>query len=187
MVINEQGLLRAMKEAYKADGYEIECVANGSMTEIHLETSRWYVNCEIKNLPRKVLGLIAEHLGELPQPGQCFQVKKSETQTKIMGGERQEFCGITPDDCISPPRIYKTNLVYRYGNVWQLGRGNEVFWVDPALEDIMNFREKANCLGGKCIHMSDAISGVSIAPIKPQTPEDMKVLEYLAGLRFAEK
>lgn len=47
--------------------------------------------------------------------------------------------------------------------------------------------EKENCLGGKCIHMSDAISGVSIAPTKAQTPEDMKVLEYLAGLRFAEK
>ena len=78
MVINEQGLLRAMKEAYKADGYEIECMAIGNMIEIHLETSRWYVNCEIKNLPRKVLGLIAEHLGELPSPGQCFQVKKKE-------------------------------------------------------------------------------------------------------------
>lgn len=96
MVINEQGLLRAMKEAYKADGYEIECIVIGNMTEIHLETSRWYVNCEIKNLPRKVLGLIAEHLGELPSPGQCFQVKKNESQTRSQGAKGRPSAALLP-------------------------------------------------------------------------------------------
>lgn len=40
MVINEKALVKAMKAAYKGDGYVVGC-------------------------PRKALGLIAEHLGKI--------------------------------------------------------------------------------------------------------------------------
>ena len=187
MVINEKGLLRAMKEAYKSDGYEIECKQTGGIKEIHIETTRWYVMCVLKNLPRKVLGLIVEHLGEIPAPGQAVQVKKKECQTKIITENRDAFRGITPDDCINPPSVHKTNLVYRYSNIWQQGRGNKVLWVDPDLEDIMNLHGKVVCLGEKVLHMAGTHSSVSIAPSDPQRAQDKRMLEYLAGIQLYEK
>lgn len=187
MVINEKGLLRAMKEAYKSDGYEIECTQTGGVKEIHLETTRWYVTCVIKNLPRKVLGLIVEHLGEIPEPGQAVQVKKKECQTKILSQGRDAFRGITPEDCVNPASVHKTYIVYRYGNIWQQGRENKVFWIDPDLEDIMDMRAKVVCLGEKVLNISGTVSGVSIAPDAPQKPEDKRMLDYLAGIQLYEK
>ena len=64
MVIKEQGLLRAMKEAYKGTGYEIACKETANGPEIYLKTGLWWAMCEMKNLPRKVLGLLAEHMGD---------------------------------------------------------------------------------------------------------------------------
>ena len=187
MVINEKGLLRAMKEAYKADGYEIECKEVGGEKEIHLETTRWYVMCILQNLPRKVLGLIAEHMGDLPTPGQAVQVKKKECQTKLITEHRDAFRGVTPDDCINPPTIHKTALVYRYSNIWQQARGHKVFWVDPDLEDIMNLHGKVVCLGEKVLNLSGTHSSVSIAPSDPQKAEDKRMLEYLANIQLYER
>ena len=64
MVINEKGLLRAMKEAYKSEGYEIKCKDNSGVQEIEIETTKWRVTCVLKNMPRKVLGMIVEHMGD---------------------------------------------------------------------------------------------------------------------------
>lgn len=187
MVINEKGLLRAMKEAYKSDGYEIECVQTGGVKEIHIETTQWYVMCILKNLPRKVLGLIVEHLGEIPELGQAVQVKKKETQTKIFTQNRDPFGGVMPDDCINPPRAIKTALVYRYSNIWQQRRGNKVFWVNPDLEDIMLMHSAVFCLGEKVLNITGTVSSVSIKPSDPQKAEDKRMLDYLAGIQLYEK
>lgn len=187
MVINEKGLLRAMKEAYKSDGYEIECTQTGGVKEIHLETARWYVSCVLKNLPRKVLGLIVEHLGEIPEPGQAVQVKKKECQTKILSQGRDAFRGITPEDCVNPTSVHKTSIVYRGGNIWQQSWENRVFWVNPELEEIMDMKAKVVCLGQKVLHISGTVSGVSIAPTEAQTVVDKRTLDYLAGIQLYEK
>lgn len=187
MVINEKGLLRAMKEAYKADGYEIECKETAGVKEIHIETPRWYVMCVLKNLPRKVLGLIVEHLGEIPAPGQAVQVKKKETQTKICNQGRDAFGGVVPDDCINPAGVTKTGIIYRGGNVWQQDRGNRIFWINPDLEDIMLRTARVVCLGEKVLHISGSVSGVSIKHTPPLTPIDKRMLEYLSGCQLYEK
>ena len=187
MVIHEKGLLRAMKEAYKSDGYEIECKETGGMKEIHIETPRWYVMCVLKNLPRKVLGLIVEHLGEIPEPGQAVQVKKKETQTKIYTQGNDAFGGVTPDDFINPPHVIKTALVYRYGNIWQQRRGNKVFWVTPELENIMLINNAVVSPGEKVLMITGTVSTVAIKPSEPQKAEDKRTLEYLAGVQLYEK
>lgn len=187
MVINEKGLLRAMKEAYKSDGYEIECKQTGEVKEIHIETATWYVMCVLKNLPRKALGLIVEHLGEIPEPGQAVQVKKGQTQTKIFNADRDAFGGIVPDDCINPPRVVKTALTYRYGNIWQQGRGNKVYWITPELEEIMLTTRPVVGLGEKVLSVSGSVSSVSIKPSSPQKAEDKRMLDYLAGAQLYEK
>ena len=187
MVIHEKGLLRAMKEAYKSDGYEIECKETGGMKEIHIETTRWHVMCVLKNLPRKVLGLIVEHLGEIQAPGQAVQIKRGQTQTKIFNADKEAFGGVTPDDFVSPPRVIKTALVYRYGNIWQQRRGNKVFWIDPDLEDIMWIHTAVVSPGEKVLTITGTVSTVAIKPSEPQKAEDKRMLEYLAGIQLYEK
>lgn len=181
MVIYEKGLIRAMKEAYKKDGYEIECTNTGGVVEIHMETPTWYVMCIQKNLPRKVLALIVEHLGEIPMPGQAIQVKKKETQTKIIHG-RDAFCGVTSDDCVNPPRVIKTAIVYRHGNIWHQAEESKIYWVDPDLKEIMLRNTAVVSLGGKTLSVIGNVSSVSIKPTSPRNPMDKRVLEYLAEL-----
>ena len=187
MVIHEKGLLSAMKEAYKNDGYEIECKETGGIKEIHIEAPCWYVMCVLKNLPRKVLGLIVEHLGEIPAPGQAFQIKKGQTQTKIITAGQDSFGGVTPDDFVNPARVVKTALVYRYGNIWQQRRGNKVFWINPDLEDIMLINTAVVSPGEKVLTITGTVSTVAIKPSEPQKPEDKRMLDYLAGIQLYEK
>ena len=61
MVINEKALVRAMKAAYKGDGYVVGCQED----ELFVEGAMWKVVAELENFPRKALGLIAEHLGKI--------------------------------------------------------------------------------------------------------------------------
>ena len=65
MVINEKALVKAMKAAYKGDGYVVGCQGNS----LFLETRMWKVVAELENFPRKALGLIAEHMGQIPTDG----------------------------------------------------------------------------------------------------------------------
>ena len=176
-----------MKEAYKSEGYEIQCKAIGDVKEIHLETTTWWVNCILKNLPRKVLGLIVEHLGEIPEPGQAMQVKKGAPQTKIFTEDMAAFCGLTPEDSVNPSTAHKTAIVYRYGNVWQQGRRNKVFWINPELEEIMLMNRPVMCLGEKVLNITGTLSSVSIKPSDPQKAEDKRMLDYLAGIQMYEK
>ena len=185
MVIYEKGLLRAMKEAYKSEGYEIECTNTGGVVEIHIETPTWYVMCVKENLPRKVLALIVEHLGEIPLPGQAMQVKKKETQTKIIHG-REAFCGVTPDDGVNPPHVTKTAIVYRYGNIWHQVRGSKIYWINPDLEEIMLRTGKVVSLGGKTLSVIGNVSSVSIKPTPPLNPMDKRMMDYLAALPQGE-
>ena len=175
-----------MKEAYKVDGYEIKCKDNSGIKEIHLETTTWRVTCVLKNLPRKVLGLIVEHLGEIPEAGQAVQVKKGEPQTKIFTEDAEAFCGLTPEDSINPTVAHKTAIVYRYGNIWQQARGNKVFWITPELEEIMLMNRPVMFLGEKVLSISGTVSGVAIKPSTPQKAEDKRMLDYLAGTQLYE-
>lgn len=186
MVIAEKGLIRAMKEAYKKNGYEIECTDTGGVEEIHIETPIWSVKCVKKNLPRKVLALIVEHMGEIPEPGQAVQVKKAETQTKIIHG-RDAFCGVTADDCINPPEVTKTAIVYRYGNIWKQKKGEKIFWIKPHLEEIMLLTQKVVSLGGKTLTVTGSVSNVSIKPTPPLHAVDQRMLEYLSELPQGDK
>lgn len=186
MVINEKGLIRAMKEAYKTEGYEIVCTEQGGAKEIHIETQKWRVTCVLKYLPRKVLGMIVEHLGEIPEPEQAVQVKKKEIQTMLFTKKCDGFGGITPDDCVNPPRAVKSDISYRGGNIWQQRCGNKTLWISPALEDIMLIKTAVSCLGEKVLNITGALSSVSIKQSEPQDAEDKRVLGYLAGIQLNE-
>ena len=87
MVVNEKGLLKAMKDAYKTDGYTVAV----DEADLILKTVTWTVVLHMEEVPSKVLALITEHLRKLPDPGTAYQVKKKETQTEIFRMVKEEI------------------------------------------------------------------------------------------------
>lgn len=104
MLINEAGLVRAIKRAYKSDGY---IVANQGDT-VSIYTKGWYIQVHRAMLPRKVLATIVEHAGMIPnvnaptsiQKGGDPQLVMAEVATSDMAywrtGERGEAVTMVP-------------------------------------------------------------------------------------------
>lgn len=80
MIINESGLVRAMKQAYRTVGYTV--YRTGDYLGIY--THCWYVYCQADQVPRKVLGAIVEHMGMLPAEGQASSIEKDEAPQMVL-------------------------------------------------------------------------------------------------------
>ena len=63
MLINESGLIRAIKRAYKAGGYTVLNTGN----DVAIYTDHWFAMANRALLPRKVLATIVEHMGMIPE------------------------------------------------------------------------------------------------------------------------
>lgn len=80
MLINESGLVRAVKSAYKSGGYTVS--NNGDTMAIY--TENWFVKCKRAMLPRKVLATIVEHMGMIPNDGAPVSIAKDGDPQLIM-------------------------------------------------------------------------------------------------------
>lgn len=79
MIINESGMVRAIKQEWKT-GYNVYNTGE----EAIVYGASWFVRCEWKLLPRKALATIVEHMGMPPQAGEVVTVLKGgELQTVI--------------------------------------------------------------------------------------------------------
>ena len=76
MQINESGLVRCIKRAYKSAGYAV--AAEGDCMTIY--TEQWYIQCKRAAIPRKVLATIVEHMGMIPDTEPVSIVKDGEPQ-----------------------------------------------------------------------------------------------------------
>lgn len=176
MVINEKALVKAMKAAYKGDGYVVGCQGNS----LFLETRMWKVVAELENFPRKALGLIAEHLGQIPTDGMVYQLKKGEAQTKIPE-KGADFRGISDDEKMEV--IYKTRLKYGDGNIWQMEQGGKLLWVMPEDEALM-LRTNAylTCaVAGKALRINGTVSSVTVMATDPLY-EEKEIMDKLGKI-----
>ena len=63
MIIEEKGLVKAIKAAYRHSGYTV--LNQGG--EVTIYTEGWFVRCLWTKLPRKALTIIVEHMGMIPE------------------------------------------------------------------------------------------------------------------------
>ena len=63
MIIEEKGLVKAVKAAYRHSGYTV--LNQGG--EVTIYTEGWFVRCLWTKLPRKALAIIVEHMGMIPE------------------------------------------------------------------------------------------------------------------------
>lgn len=185
MVINEKALVKAMKAAYKGDGYVVGCQGD----ELFVESAMWKVVADLKNFPRKALGLIAEHMGQIPTDGMVYQIREDEAQTKITE-KGADFRGISDDEELE--EIYKTRLTYGAGNIWQMAIGGRLLWVMPENENLMQNSERApagavnalaSAVAGKALRIKGMVSSVTVMATEPLYQEK-EILDKLSKIGF---
>lgn len=72
MLINEAGVVRAIKRAYKGGGYTVN--SQGGVMAIY--TQSWYIQARREVMPRKVLATIVEHAGMIPGENEPINIMK---------------------------------------------------------------------------------------------------------------
>ena len=78
MIVDDKGLCRAIKQAYKHGGYMVMAADGSTM----IWTTDWFVQTEDRKLPKKVLGLLVEHMGTLPGAPTVLQ-KNADPQLEL--------------------------------------------------------------------------------------------------------
>ena len=74
MMIEEKGLVRAIKQAYAMDGYSVLNLGE----QVAIYTRGWFVRCDWRQLPRKALATIVEHMGLIPGDGDAVSIIKGD-------------------------------------------------------------------------------------------------------------
>lgn len=79
MLINEAGLVRRLKSAYKHGGYVVNIQGDSMM----IYSEMWFVKCKRAMLPRKALAAIVEHMGMIPENAP-YSIKKDLDPQPVM-------------------------------------------------------------------------------------------------------
>ena len=182
MVINEKGLCAAMKDAFKkrSTGYKVAARWNeGVEQEIVLVTPEWTVILNRENAPRKVMGLIVEHMGDLPQVGRACHVQDDQTQAEIYDIAVPENSKLIPD-----AGVRRTNLTWCGCQIWQRTDNLDVFMVLPRVEDLLDNYNMSVCVteDGR-FYAKGKASELYFKPLQV-LKDQMTALHHLAKLRW---
>lgn len=183
MIIDEKGLLRAMKSEYKRLGYHVAVMRDAVLkTHIIITGNRWGVMMEKKNVPRKVLGLLAEHIGDIPGDDEAYKVQKGDVQTEIHESAVQTFRGFHGVEA-PVSTVKRTGLTMLGYQLWQSAKDLFVMKVAPDLEEIafVDFNE-AKLVDKKMLMAEDSESRAYIAIEDPDEPSAR--LEYLSQFQW---
>ena len=185
MIIEESGLMRAMKEAFKASGYHVAAeIDEAGIENIVITTASWIVIAEKKAMPRKVLGLIVEHLGEIPKPGEAFQVKKKEPQTEIFDVVQKSIrCIHAEGDVLRT--LKRTDLTLGGFRLWQRKEDLRIFKISSGLEDIVQVGYgTVHMIRDEKMMMRDMESRVYLS-VEITESREQERLDHLAKIQWA--
>lgn len=182
MVINESGLCAAMRDAFrkKSTGYKVAAqLSQKGERELILSASGWTAEISRENAPRKVLALIVEHVGDLPDEGMAFQVQDKNVQTEI-------YNMAVPDAGAQATgyQVKRTNLTYNGYQIWQQVDNLKVFMVSPKVEDLMdNYHREVRITENGMFYVEGVASRLHIQPLQVNQ-NDLPALHHLAKMRW---
>lgn len=182
MVIDESGLRAAMTEASKkkSTGYKVaDRLTEDDEEEIILSAPGWTAIISRENVPRKILGLIVEHVGDLPSAGEAFQVKDTEAQAEIM-----KMAVPKPGNIVAGAAVRRTNLTYNGYQIWQRKDNFNVFMLAPKLEDLLvNYNGDIQLTEDGLFFSEGVASKLYIQPLQVMQ-NDLPVLNHLAKMQW---
>ena len=180
MTFNEKGLIRAMKAAYKEDGYTVAGTDYGYI----ITGEMWGVSINEKAIPNTVKSLIVLHAGKLPDVGKAISVRKDEASNVIyeMAVDRIESLDRlyreNKRELILPTRLTIDN--YR---LWQNPATLAIKLIDPDNQQILDFTDNdayliCDTLYGTTVYGSVFVHREVVAP------EDLPMLAHLEQMQW---
>lgn len=166
MIVEEKGLMKLMKAARQNFGYHVAVTRTATGVKsiiIATDTGRWAVVMEHKSAPRKVLGLLAEHMGIIPDPGEGYLVRKKEVQSEMSEIVTGMLSDMNDED---KPLLFIKRTALNYGGyqLWQRREDLRIFKVDPELENILLLpTNEAQIIGNHVLKAEDLESRAYIA------------------------
>lgn len=180
MIFNEKGLIRAMKNAYKDDGYTVAASDTGLM----ISSEMWGVQLNEKAIPNTVKSLIVLHAGKIPEPGNAISVHKNETGAMFfdMAVARMEELH---ELYISGKRwaIKPTRLTMDGYRVWQLPENLCVHLIDPDNQQILDYSDHDAYLVGNTV-FGLTVYGALYVCREMVPPEDQAMIAHLEQMQW---
>ena len=185
MIINEKGLVKAMKDAYKSgSGYKVVGYGAEDDVWISIMTGAWLVQIHMDNIPRKALGLIAEHAGRLPRPNEAYLVKKGEVQDEIFDMAMKPQLHFEDTMRISKPKeVKRTPLLWKNRQVWQQDVTMKTVLVSPEFMRIVDQDGPMGLLVEDAIYFPGEVSRAYIMRIIPDEA-DKPMTEHLDAMQW---
>ena len=182
MVVNEAGLCAAMKRAYKESGYKIAAVTADGTTKMMIAATGWCVVIRKSQMPRKVMGLIVEHVGDIPREGEAYQVQKKQVQTEIHGVTTKILENLR-DPELERRQVKPTSLCWGRYILLQRLDDLEIVKVDPDTASIMGRSPQIDMLGDTIVTASGLVSDVYIDIVKTSHEEQTR-MEHLSRIQW---
>lgn len=179
MVINEKPLVKLMNQRFKGAGYTVAV----SGQRIWLIGPNWAVWSSIEQLPRKVLGALAEHMGKLPGAGTAYKPSKNMgCQSEIYETATTETETMVARVSEEGIRLFRTQLTFQGYDLWQAREQLRMVMIDPDLMAMAKPKEQVRYAGGWC-GIADGESGVYISAQGRAAIDDNR-LAHLEGFQF---
>lgn len=126
VIIEEKGLVKAIKAAYQHSGYTV--LNQGG--EVTIYTEGWFVRCLWTKLPRKALAIIAEHMGMIPDDGEAMAIEKDDQPQAVMAGiVSDDVAGWMGGEAASMASYVP--VTFRGYQLFQEVNGRQAYGVDP--------------------------------------------------------
>ena len=132
-MIEERALCAAMKAAWRGAGYEVYAAED----TLVITTDEMGVEMSRRNVSRKVLSLLALHLGEIPD-GTAYSVRKDNVQQEMLDVAMSHWDGVRNRVDGAERRVLRrTPMDWKNRGVWQEDGTGRVHAFDRDLTDII--------------------------------------------------
>lgn len=155
MVVNEKGLCRAMNEAAGQEGYKLLMTGN----ELDIMGDNWAVWFCADDVPRKILALLVEHTGCIPQ-GECLNITKRKGDFKAENYMGDVFADeLNGRMRFTEEAVAKNTGVTCWGmSVWASELG-DLLTVEPGLFELRDTMDRPVVTGSGSLLWSNMTTG----------------------------
>ena len=187
MIIKEKGLFRAMKEAYRGGGYKVLVCPVDDERWIFIYNGFWVAAMEMRNVPRKILGLIAEHIGTIPTMEDAYKVRKDDVQKELFEMAEKPIRHILARrmEINRLPVVKRTKLLLDGIEVWQQVDNLQIVRFNPDYSQIAEIDADDSKLTGDMLLRVGEISLAGIMGIQIGEAE-RHVIEHLSQMQWVE-
>ena len=182
-MLNEKALARAMVNQWKGAGYIVgRFDADGEDTVVIFCPS-WQLACKTQNLPRRCLGLIVEHCGELSKGTamRCMKDGEQMVLTDMVKGARRDLGQLREDaeGCMMRTGITIGGLrVWQDADTWTLRLMDQLY---TDIWDLSDGESDAEMVHGGILFTDE----LTTLYVRKEDPEDWKhVLDVLKKVRI---